>query len=135
MIRIKAPKLRDSILRGFFVLGAVFFLVKGQSGFCATPGCSGDPVAAAVELVLRDPPDYGFHYQPHFALTPEYETAFAVSAAGLSSGVANLSAAYDHYARAVLKSNDHVFIFRSCISFIRKTIPHSSPDGDPPPAC
>jgi hypothetical protein len=130
MISKHPSNYRSRLSRSLFVLGLLFYLVKGQSSLYASSDCSGDPIATTAELVVSSTPDYGFHFPPS---TPASGTAFALSVSDFHSGHACLSAHYDNYARLVLKSSEYAFICQPRSSLFRKirTFQHQSSDADP----
>lgn len=126
-------KYRIQCIRSLFVLGIAFYLIKGQSSLYASSDCSGDPIAATVELVLSDTPGYGFHFQPVFAQILPAGTAIALPASNFRSGHSLLSAQHDTCTRLVLKSTGFVFDCqqRSNLSSNTRAKLHQSQDADP----
>jgi hypothetical protein len=123
---------KKNLNRGLIVLGLLLCLVKGQSSLYASSGCSNDPVASTIELVLTDLPNHGFHFQPSARLTPA-GNVIAISAPVFHQGPRWISTADDNHARLVLKLCGQVIAYHyqpGPTSTIRLIL-HQSPDTDP----
>jgi hypothetical protein len=135
MFMNSTSKYRVQCIRSLFVLGIVFYLIKGQSVLYASDGCSGDPIATTVELVLSDTPEYECCFQPSATLAFSAAPAFVLPASDFYSGHSFLSARHNVLTRLVLKSCEYAYVCqpRSTLFCKTRTIRNQSSSADPLP--